>query len=260
MPLICLAVSSTSYTIDPSGTETLHQSTTSTSYQLEGSLEPATGRKTSTSYGIDFGSSFAGYCGDGFIDPSEDCDGSALNSQTCVTLGHVSGTLTCASACTFDESGCSDSNGTTGGTESRPDVNPPTLPSFDDTLNNKQFTYLSALLFFGVKSADTTVLVNDSLDGVTFPTDNRWQKTMSLQIGNNNVVIKSQNSNGISAGVSLTVQRRLVGDANNDNSVNDYDFSLLANHWNVAWPLTDFNEDGTVNDYDLSLMGAFWSK
>ncbi|MFH0987985.1 MAG: dockerin type I domain-containing protein [Parcubacteria group bacterium] len=263
-PLVCLALSSTSYQIDPSGLETLHQNTTSSSYQLEGSLEPVIGSKSSSGYGIDFGSSFAGYCGDGYIDPSEDCEGASLNSQTCVTLGFLRGTLACSSTCAFVTTGCNnDSDNVTGGapgTIIHPDVNPPANPSFDDTLNNKQFTYLSSLLFFGVKDSSSAIWVNDSLDGVTFPTDNRWQKTLSMSLGNNAVVIKAQNANGFSDPINLTIARRQVGDANSDSVVNDYDFSLLANHWNAVWPLTDFNEDGTVNDYDLSLMGAYWTK
>ena len=38
-------------------------------------------------------------CGDGILDPSEVCDGLALDSETCVTLGYDSGTLACASDC-----------------------------------------------------------------------------------------------------------------------------------------------------------------
>lgn len=256
-PLTVGAISSTSYQIDPSGTDTLHQNTTSSSYQLEGSLEPVTGSKSSTSYGIEFGSSFAGYCGDGFIDPSEDCDGAALNSQTCVTLGHLSGTLTCSTACAFVTTACSDTPA--GGGDSQV-ILPPGSPSFDSTLLSKQYTYLSSLLFFGVKQSDASVLVNGSSEGVSYLTDYRWQKTISLQLGNNSVAIQAQNGNGVSGIETLTMLRRKAGDVNYDNAVNDYDFSLLANHWNANYPLADFNEDGTVNDYDLSIMGGFWTK
>jgi hypothetical protein len=47
-------------------------------------------------------------CGDGDIDPGEDCDGVVLGGADCVTLGlgFVGGTLTCSGACSFDTSAC----------------------------------------------------------------------------------------------------------------------------------------------------------
>jgi len=46
-------------------------------------------------------------CGDGFIDPGEQCDSAALGGQTCATLGyHVDGSLACGDDCTFDASSC----------------------------------------------------------------------------------------------------------------------------------------------------------
>jgi len=45
-------------------------------------------------------------CGNGNVESPEQCDGSNLASQTCVTKGFVAGTLRCASGCTFDTSGC----------------------------------------------------------------------------------------------------------------------------------------------------------
>ena len=47
-------------------------------------------------------------CGDGFVDPSEDCDGSALNGASCSSLGHYDelGQLACRVDCTFDTTAC----------------------------------------------------------------------------------------------------------------------------------------------------------
>jgi hypothetical protein len=45
-------------------------------------------------------------CGDGLIDSGEDCDGSNLNGQTCLSQGFNSGTLSCNSNCTFNISAC----------------------------------------------------------------------------------------------------------------------------------------------------------
>src|SRR6185312_8128378 len=38
-------------------------------------------------------------CGDGNLDPGEDCDQSQLNGSTCKSLGFDSGTLACTSNC-----------------------------------------------------------------------------------------------------------------------------------------------------------------
>ena len=47
-------------------------------------------------------------CGDEFLDPGEQCDGSNLQEQTCASLGHynTTGTLVCAVDCTYDVSDC----------------------------------------------------------------------------------------------------------------------------------------------------------
>ncbi len=48
-----------------------------------------------------------GSCGDGFVDPGEECDGD-VGENTCATLGHynVVGTLLCTPLCSFDRSDC----------------------------------------------------------------------------------------------------------------------------------------------------------
>ena len=46
-------------------------------------------------------------CGDGVVDPPlEECDGTNLSGQTCVTQGFDGGTLNCTSSCQFDTSLC----------------------------------------------------------------------------------------------------------------------------------------------------------
>jgi len=48
------------------------------------------------------------YCGDGIVDPGEQCDGSNFNNQTCQTQGFVGGVLSCKSDCSgFNTSQCS---------------------------------------------------------------------------------------------------------------------------------------------------------
>ena len=47
-------------------------------------------------------------CGDGFLDPGEDCEPAELLVQTCETLGHynTAGTLRCSETCRFDRTEC----------------------------------------------------------------------------------------------------------------------------------------------------------
>ena len=46
-------------------------------------------------------------CGNGVIDPGEQCDQSNLNGQTCASQGFAAGVLKCGAGCMFDTSGCS---------------------------------------------------------------------------------------------------------------------------------------------------------
>lgn len=45
-------------------------------------------------------------CGDGSVDPGEECDASNLAGQTCAGLGFSSGTLSCTPNCAFDTAAC----------------------------------------------------------------------------------------------------------------------------------------------------------
>ncbi len=47
-----------------------------------------------------------GSCGDATIQCSEDCDGTDLGGETCVSQGFDSGTLACDGGCGFDTSAC----------------------------------------------------------------------------------------------------------------------------------------------------------
>jgi len=66
-----------------------------------------TGSSTSDDTLDDTGST----CGNGVVDPDEDCDGLDLAGGTCEALGFDGGTLSCSGACSYDTSSCSDSPG-----------------------------------------------------------------------------------------------------------------------------------------------------
>ena len=45
-------------------------------------------------------------CGNGTIDPGEQCDTSNLAGKDCTDFGFTKGSLACSEKCTFDTSGC----------------------------------------------------------------------------------------------------------------------------------------------------------
>ena len=54
-------------------------------------------------------------CGNGVIDQGEECDGSNLTGQTCLSRGYTGGTLSCNSNCTINTSACTSGGGGGGG-------------------------------------------------------------------------------------------------------------------------------------------------
>ena len=53
-------------------------------------------------------------CGDGVIDPGEDCDGTNLGGSTCSSLGFSGGTLSCNASCIFNTAACTTAMGCAG--------------------------------------------------------------------------------------------------------------------------------------------------
>lgn len=56
------------------------------------------------------------HCGDGVINPGEECDGTALGGNTCESLGYTGGPLLCTPSCHFDTRACC-GDGVRGGVE-----------------------------------------------------------------------------------------------------------------------------------------------
>jgi parallel beta-helix repeat protein len=52
----------------------------------------------------------------------------------------------------------------------------------------------------------------------------------------------------------------LVGDINNDGTVNIFDLSILLSDWNTSTAAADLNGDGTVNVFDLSILLSHWGQ
>jgi hypothetical protein len=75
----------------------------------------------------------AGTCGNGKLDLGESCDGSAMQSATCASLGFTGGSLACASTCQFDASSCVGGTITPTVTASRTSCTAPCGVFFDST-------------------------------------------------------------------------------------------------------------------------------
>ncbi len=256
------SVSSTNYIIDPEASiDNPNHNVSSTNYTLQGSLDPISASQSSTNYAIEGGDAYRWYCGDGFIDPDESCDGdSNMGGATCVTQGFASGTLTCSSSCAYVTSGCTAAGGGGGGGGGGGATvsSTPSAPSVNSDIAS-DFVYSSSLLLSGGKGTDaTSVKVNTSTTGVEYPTTSSWKVTVSLAFGLNTFSLKASNSSGDSAATVFDVYRRLIGDVTQDNTVNDYDLSKFVAMWGSTNRGGDFNEDKAVNDYDFSMMVARW--
>lgn len=100
----------TDSTTDTSDTET-ETDTSGDTETTSGDTETTTDEEGTTD--TTTGGSF---CGDGIIDPGEQCDGDELQGLSCVDLGYVGGTLLCDPVtCTFDASMCDTGGGGTTG-------------------------------------------------------------------------------------------------------------------------------------------------
>jgi hypothetical protein len=60
--------------------------------------------------------------------------------------------------------------------------------------------------------------------------------------------------------VSGTPPPTLVGDLNQDRTVNSLDWTMMANVWFTNDAVADINKDGVVNSIDFSLMNQNWGR
>jgi hypothetical protein len=270
VPVLVLAADGTSYTIDPaSNVFSTHTKVSGTSYVIDGSVDPIAGNDSGTSYTVESGDGFEFYCGDGFVDTGEDCEGSDLNSGTCVTEGFASGTLSCSS-CSFDTSSCEAAAATSSGgggsaravskTESDAATTKTILkPLVSEEVRKTVFSYGNSIVLSGTKETTALeVIVNGSSVNVDYPTNTSWKVLVSLSYGINNFKAVSKYSNEMSGETTYAIFRRIPGDITADGKVDDYDLSKLSQIWGGESRDGDFNEDNAVNDYDFSMMVARW--
>jgi hypothetical protein len=118
-------------------------------------------------------------CGNDTINPGEQCDGSDLGGETCVSrgvalgLGYIGGTLDCSSTCIFDVTGCIPANGTCTETmedPNCPDDSPRCAVSFsggdDCVTEGKGFCYDSGANGYKVLDGQTVTITVPDIVGL----------------------------------------------------------------------------------------------
>ena len=147
-----------------------------------------------------------------------------------------------------------------GGTGGTPFVCPKSEISVSSNVCEQ--VYQKNLTLKGTKDSNTYIVyINNDFSAVEFLDAFNWTADLNLAKGENFYEISAKNSCGnFSEKYNLDFVLAKMGDINNDSLVDDYDVSLLANHWQKSWCFADFNLDQIVDDYDLSLMAANWTK
>jgi|GEM_PF-2960446 len=113
-------------------------------------------------------------CGNGSVDPAEQCDGADLAGETCVSRGFTGGTLACTPSCTFDVSVCTSpppSTCTIDMDTSCPDLSPMCGASFSGGagcfFEGKPGCYASGLKSYKVQSGQTlTIDLSPGIRGI----------------------------------------------------------------------------------------------
>lgn len=139
---------------------------------------------TSTSDSVTITGTVPG-CGDGVIQTGEECDGSKLNGQTCVSRGFTGGTLACKSDCTFDTSQCT--SAPSGGGGGGGGVYIPPVPQTIVNFSGRAYPKSAVTLLKDAQVAATTVAGSDA----------NFQMSLSgLSAGNYIFSVYSEDSEG----------------------------------------------------------------
>jgi len=174
-------------------------------------------------------------------------------------------------------------------------------PSSNTTLQNLTISNGILSPSFSTSTTAYTVSVSNSISSVTVtPTQNEFLSTIkvngatttsgsasspiSLIVGSNSISIEVLAEDNTSTGAyTITVTRAVAsggggggggggrsapapvvvkgGDANGDNKIDKYDFSLIMSNWGKTGSnVCDFNSDEKVDKYDFSLLMLNWSK
>lgn len=122
-------------------------------------------------------------------------------------------------------------------------------------------TYLANITLSGTKASTiTTVFVNSSSSGITYPTGTAWQIPQVLVLGGNTFSIYGKDSLGNQSATTVsTITRHKLSDINGDGLIDLTDISLFGSDWqktssNWANPLSDMNSDSIVDLTDFSII------
>lgn len=297
IPVTVLAVSSTSYEIEP-GTDSAssYHSSTSSKYSLDGVFESVGESNSSTNYILESGGPLPWYCGDGFVDPDEQCesdlDGSFVGSDTCLTQGFDLGSVSCDNDCRINVSTCESVVGSftsftsiaaqtgdeigvieeEGGEEDEEEdikiypvpvsSSSPNAPSIAPVFTSGRFfTYQTTLLLYGSISDEASRFLVDGTNAEpNFLSNNDWNIRLGLSSGQNIFKFTSLLPDGTEYSTYTSIVRRQMADATDDGVVDDFDLSHVVSKWQGFSRESDFNEDGQVDDYDLSILSAHWTQ
>jgi hypothetical protein len=133
-------------------------------------------------------------------------------------------------------------------------LTPPTIASVQSP------TYQASMLLSGTKTtAITSVAVNGSTTGMTYPTGTTWQSPLSLNLGTNTVSVYGTDSIGNrSSTTTVTIVRHKLGDIDGNTFIDLTDISLFATDWQKTSgfndALSDMNTDAIVDLTDFSII------
>lgn len=268
-PATTLAVSSTNFEIDNdqefSGS---HHQVNSTTFELEGDIGPFGGSLSSTSFSLESGGG-SWYCGDGFIDPDEDCDsgsyGSILGGASCISEGFTSGTISCSSACSFVTSSCtstsSSGGGGGGGGGGRPrnedeDSTTITTPTSSNqsssgrVVTSENMAYLASIFTEYTYTVPNTTTTYDYFTYSPFIFIYGSKVSDSISVQNNTSSATSSSPISWSSTVALSYHLNSVS-----LIASDSDKTYDPGYFTVQRrPAGDANGDILINDYDASLI------
>lgn len=136
---------------------------------------------------------------------------------------------------------------------------PTVQPSAPTVTSSTASTYQSSIILSGIKAANiTSVYVNASASGMTYPSTTSWSQVVSLNPGSNSFSVYGKDAGNVqSSTASVSIVRNKLSDVNGDTSINLTDISLFAVDWLKTSgfnPLSDMNGDGVVNLTDFSII------
>ncbi len=128
------------------------------------------------------------------------------------------------------------------------------------TLEYRRYTFASTQRIGGDRDPVLAyALVNGDRTAVMYPSPWRWAMDFPLTLGKNPVTVQGVRGDGAKSQViGGEIVRLLVGDASQDQFVDDVDISKFTRATKVYTPFADFNEDEKVDDLDLSLIASHW--